>query len=171
MPLARPKSQVALRELEQQGWETLPIAKLGMPNLPPAWVVESWKPVGGCKFTGYFSGVAGNSALRFCLLLKWPSHCLTSCRTSHWLATGMATKIGHGRHSQSAQKWKCLRRPSGRCYEGDNLPALQPQGPAVWPEKEEVIFCTFCAFCAVSPWSVFLSVLSSQAGWACAFGW
>ena len=42
-----------------------------MPNLPPAWVVETWKPVGGCKFTGYFSGVAGNSALRFCLLLKW----------------------------------------------------------------------------------------------------
>ena len=42
-----------------------------MPNLPPAWVIETWKPVGGCKFTGYFSGVAGNSALRFCLLLKW----------------------------------------------------------------------------------------------------
>ena len=42
-----------------------------MPNLPPAWVVETWKPIGGCKFTGYFSGVAGNSALRFCLLLKW----------------------------------------------------------------------------------------------------
>ena len=33
--------------------------------------METWKPVGGCKFTGYFSGVAGNSALRFCLLLKW----------------------------------------------------------------------------------------------------
>ena len=60
-----------LRELELQGWETLPIAILGMPNLPPAWVIETWKPVGGCKFTGYFSGVAGNSALRFCLLLKW----------------------------------------------------------------------------------------------------
>ena len=42
-----------------------------MPNLPPAWAVETWKPIGGCKFTGYFSGVAGNSALRFCLLLKW----------------------------------------------------------------------------------------------------
>ena len=48
-----------------------PIAILGMPNLPPAWVVETWKPIGGCKFTGSFSGVAGNSALRFCLLLKW----------------------------------------------------------------------------------------------------
>ena len=68
---AKVGAQVALRELEQQGWETLPIAKLGMPNLPPAWVVETWKPVGGCKFTGYFLGVAGNSALRFCLLLKW----------------------------------------------------------------------------------------------------
>ena len=38
---------------------------------PPAWAVETWKPTGGCKFTGYFSGAAGNSALRFCLLLKW----------------------------------------------------------------------------------------------------
>ena len=68
---AKVGAQAALRELEQQGWETLPIAILGMPNLPPAWVVETWKPIGGCKFTGYFSGVAGNSALRFCLLLKW----------------------------------------------------------------------------------------------------
>ena len=68
---AKVGAQAALRELELQGWETLPIAILGMPNLPPAWVIETWKPVGGCKFTGYFSGVAGNSALRFCLLLKW----------------------------------------------------------------------------------------------------
>ena len=68
---AKVGAQAALRELEQQGWETLPIAILGMPNLPPAWVVETWKPIGGCKFTGYFAGVAGNSALRFCLLLKW----------------------------------------------------------------------------------------------------
>ena len=72
---AKVGAQAALRELEQQGWETLPIAILGMPNLPPAWVVETWKPVGGCKFTGYFSGVAGNSALRFCLLLKWRAIC------------------------------------------------------------------------------------------------
>ena len=68
---AKVGAQAALRELELQGWETLPIAILGMPNLPPAWVIETWKPVGGCKFTGYFSGAAGNSALRFCLLLKW----------------------------------------------------------------------------------------------------
>lgn len=27
----------ALKSLEQQGWETLPIAILGMPHLPPAW--------------------------------------------------------------------------------------------------------------------------------------
>ena len=44
---AKVGAQVALRELEQQGWETLPIAILGMPNLPPAWVVETWKPVVG----------------------------------------------------------------------------------------------------------------------------
>ena len=68
---AKVGAQVALRELEQQGWETLPIAILGMSNLPPAWVVETWKPVGGCKFTDCFSGVAGNSALRFCLLIEW----------------------------------------------------------------------------------------------------
>ena len=68
---AKVGAQDALRELEQQGWETLPMAILGMPNLPPAWAVETWKPVGGCKFTGYFSGVTGNSALRFCLLVRW----------------------------------------------------------------------------------------------------
>ena len=64
-------AQTAPRELEQQGWETLPMATLGVPNLPPAWTVETWKPVGGCKFTGYSSGVTGNSALRFCLSVKW----------------------------------------------------------------------------------------------------
>ena len=32
---AKVGTQAALRELEQQGWETLPIAILGMPNLPP----------------------------------------------------------------------------------------------------------------------------------------
>ena len=73
MPLVRPNigAQDALRDLERQGWETLPIAILGMPNLPPAWAVDTWKPIGGCKFTGYSSGTVGNSALRFCLLLKW----------------------------------------------------------------------------------------------------
>ena len=35
---------------------------------PPA---DTWKPVGGCKFTGYCRGIVGNSALRFCLLLRW----------------------------------------------------------------------------------------------------
>ena len=68
-------AQAALRDLEKQGWETLPMAILGMPNLPPAWMVDSWKPVGGCKFTGYCPGVAGNSALRFCLLLRWRATC------------------------------------------------------------------------------------------------
>ena len=64
-------AQKALRSLEKQGWETLPIAILGMPNLPPAWSVDDWKPVGGCKFSGYSSGIVGSSALRFCLLLRW----------------------------------------------------------------------------------------------------
>ena len=68
---AKVGAQAALRDLEKQGWETLPIAILGMPNLPPAWMVDTWKPVGGCKFTGYCPGIVGNSALRFCLLLKW----------------------------------------------------------------------------------------------------
>ena len=45
---AKVGAQAALRELELQGWETLPIAILGMPNLPPAWVIVTWKPVGGC---------------------------------------------------------------------------------------------------------------------------
>ena len=43
---AKVGAQHALQELEQQGWETLPIALLGMPNLPPAWVIETWKPGG-----------------------------------------------------------------------------------------------------------------------------
>ena len=60
-----------MRDLEQQGWETLPLAILGMPNLPPAWSADNWKPIGGCKFTGYCPGIVGNSALRFCLLLRW----------------------------------------------------------------------------------------------------
>ena len=68
---AKVGAQDALRDLERQGWETLPIAILGMPNLPPAWAVDTWKPIGGCKFTGFSSGTVGNSALRFCLLLKW----------------------------------------------------------------------------------------------------
>ena len=38
---AKVGAQAALRELEQQGWETLPIAILGLPNLPSAWVVET----------------------------------------------------------------------------------------------------------------------------------
>ena len=67
---AKVGAQAALRELEQQvGNATDCDTRHAQP--PPAWVVETWKPVGGCKFTGYFSGVAGNSALRFCLLLKW----------------------------------------------------------------------------------------------------
>ena len=54
---AKVEAQDALRDLERQSWETLPIAILGMPNLPPAWAAN-------------FSGTVSNGALRFCLLLK-----------------------------------------------------------------------------------------------------
>ena len=57
--------------LARFGWETLPIALLGMPHYPAAWSQESWKPVGGCCFTGGPSALMGNSAFRFCLLLRW----------------------------------------------------------------------------------------------------
>ena len=66
---AKVGAQDALRDLERQGWETLPIAILGMPNLPPPWALDTWKPVGGCKLTGYSSGTVGNSALRRAILL------------------------------------------------------------------------------------------------------
>ena len=32
-----------------------------------------WKPSGGCKFSGSNTGLVGNSALRFCLLVQWHS--------------------------------------------------------------------------------------------------
>ena len=41
-----------LNDLAQLGWETLPTAILGMPHYPAAWVVDTWKPIGGCSFTG-----------------------------------------------------------------------------------------------------------------------
>ena len=68
---AKANAQNVLRSLERQGWETLPIAMLGMPHLPPAWSHDDWKPIEGCKFSGFSSGIAGSSALRFCLLLRW----------------------------------------------------------------------------------------------------
>ena len=42
-----------------------------MPYYPAAWSSESWKPIGGCCFTGVPSALTGNSAFRFCLLLQW----------------------------------------------------------------------------------------------------
>ena len=60
-----------LARLARQGWETLPIALLGMPHYPAAWSFEAWKPIGGCCFTGGPSALTGNSAFRFCLLLQW----------------------------------------------------------------------------------------------------
>ena len=41
-----------LARLARQGWETLPIALLGMPHHPAAWSHEAWRPIGGCCFTG-----------------------------------------------------------------------------------------------------------------------
>lgn len=60
-----------LHDLAQMGWETLPIALLGMPHLPAAWAVDTWKPIGGCSFTGSPAALTGNSAFRFCILLQW----------------------------------------------------------------------------------------------------
>ena len=72
MPLARPRLE---RRLPCENWSCRVGKRCRSPHwaclLPPAWVIETWKPVGGCKFTGYFPGAAGNSALRFCLPLKW----------------------------------------------------------------------------------------------------
>ena len=60
-----------LDQLAQLGWETLPIALLGMPHYPASWVVDTWKPIGGCCYTGSPVALAGNSAFRFCLLMQW----------------------------------------------------------------------------------------------------
>ena len=60
-----------LNDLAQLGWETLPIALLGMPHYPASWVVDTWKPIGGCSFTGSPVALTGNSAFRFCLLMQW----------------------------------------------------------------------------------------------------
>ena len=60
-----------LARLARFGWETLPIALLGMPHYPAAWSQETWKPIGGCSFTGGPGALTGNSAFRVCLLLQW----------------------------------------------------------------------------------------------------
>ena len=52
-------------EFAQLGWEALQIALLGMPHYPAAWVVDTWKPIEGCSFTGSPTALAGNSAFRF----------------------------------------------------------------------------------------------------------
>ena len=68
---AKLDAPLQLHRLARQGWETLLIAILGMPHCPAAWSFESWKPIGGCCFTGGPVALAGNSAFRFCLLLQW----------------------------------------------------------------------------------------------------
>ena len=75
-----------LHDLAQLGWGTLPIAILGMPHYPAAWVVDTWKPIGGCSFTGSPVALAGNSAFRFCLLMQWHT---TAIDPQH-------TPLGHG---------------------------------------------------------------------------
>ena len=76
-----------LNDLAQLGWETLPIALLGMPHHPASWAVDAWKPIGGCSFTGSPVALTGNSAFRFCLLMQWhtiavdPQHTLLGCST------------------------------------------------------------------------------------------
>ena len=49
---AKPDAHDQLARLARFGWETLPIALLGMPHYPAAWSQETWKPIGGCCFTG-----------------------------------------------------------------------------------------------------------------------
>lgn len=49
----------------------MPSALLGMPHLPSAWAVDTWKPIGGCSFTGSPTALTGSSAFRFCLLMQW----------------------------------------------------------------------------------------------------
>ena len=71
-----------LNDLAQLGWETLPIALLGMPHCPASWVVDTWRPIGSSCYTGSPVALAGSSAFRFCLLMQWhtidinPSHTL-----------------------------------------------------------------------------------------------
>ena len=52
-----------LNDLAQLGWETLPIALSGMPHYPASWVVDTWKPIGGCAFTGSPVALTGNPFL------------------------------------------------------------------------------------------------------------
>ena len=110
-------AQQALRDLEKQGWETLPIAILGMPNLPPAWSVDDWKPVGGSKFSGYSSGIVGSSALRFCLLVRWrainkqPSDLF---RGPHWAT---ASAVVRGPVEKRTWNQLTLRRPTAQQLE------------------------------------------------------
>ena len=68
---AKVDAPAQLSQLARQGWETLPIALLGMPHHPAAWSTDDWKPIGGCCFTGAPSALRGNSAFRFCLLCQW----------------------------------------------------------------------------------------------------
>ena len=68
---AKLDAPLQLDRLARQGWETLPIALLGMPHCPAAWSFESWKPIGGCCFTGGPVALTRNSAFRFCLMLQW----------------------------------------------------------------------------------------------------
>ena len=71
---AKKDAPKVLDELAQLGWEALPIALLGMPHYPAAWVVDTWKPIGGCSFAGSPTALAGNSAFCFCLLMQWHPH-------------------------------------------------------------------------------------------------
>ena len=70
-----------LARLARLGWQTLPIALLGMPHCPAAWFEETWKPIGGCSFTGGPCALTGNSAFRCCLLLQW--HAIVVPPTPH----------------------------------------------------------------------------------------
>ena len=94
-----------------------------MPNLPPAWVIETWKPVGGCKFTGYFPGAAGNSALRFCLLLKWRA--IRPQANELFPAQLQGTALAVFRQRTMMQTWSQFPRPCPTLLPGEQIDSLK----------------------------------------------
>ena len=59
---AKLDAPLQLDRLARQGWETLPIAILGMPHCPAAWSFESWKLIGGCFRSFLAQALAQQSA-------------------------------------------------------------------------------------------------------------
>ena len=56
----------------------------------------------------------------------------------------MPTNVERGRVTQSAQKWKFLKK--GKSHKGDNLPTVRHRGAAILPEKEDML-CSVALSC------------------------